>query len=423
MKKKRKLKLNKENIFIAVSIVFLLGSILFYGGRFIYFYRLENTPKKEVITNLNDLLISQEVFANDGLYKEDDVYYFKGKDVNNYLLYSGRLFRIVGIDISGGIKLISDEVSTVIYDGSDENVDSYVDDWLNNVYLNTLNNDYLVDTLVCSDTIDTNIVCNDVVEEKISSLTLYDYMKAGDVNSYLNNGNYFWLSSKKSDNTTWYINNEGISSATDNKVSLGVRPIVTLKSDLVIVSGNGSKDNPYIIENLAPTKLADIYVGSYVNFSNHIFRVMKNGDNTRLVMVDEVDKHVFSTYNNVFEINRKNSLAYYLNKDFYNSLNTDLLIKSEFYDGIYERYYKEVESDSVKAYVGLPSVGDILFGDNYLLLTPTGEATQAIYAVNDGRLSSVDIKEEYSYQPVIVLDANTLIASGTGTSSDPYVLK
>ena len=150
---------------------------------------------------------------------------------------------------------------------------------------------------------------------------------------------------------------------------------------------------------------------------------MKNGDNTRLVMVDEVDKHVFSTYNNVFEINRKNSLAYYLNKDFYNSLNTDLLIKSEFYDGIYERYYKEVESDSVKAYVGLPSVGDILFGDNYLLLTPTGEATQAIYAVNDGRLSNVDIKEEYSYQPVIVLDANTLIASGTGTSSDPYVLK
>ena len=104
-------------------------------------------------------------------------------------------------------------------------------------------------------------------------------------------------------------------------------------------------------------------------------------------------------------------------------MNTDFLIKSEFYDGIYERYYKEVESDSVKAYVGLPSVGDILFGDNYLLLTPTGEATQAIYAVNNGRLSSVDINEEYNYQPVIVLDSNILIVSGSGTSSDSYILK
>ncbi len=423
MKKKKKLKLNKENIFIAVSIIFLLGSTLFYGGRFIYFYRLENVPKKEVITNLNELLISKEVFADDGLYKDDDVYYFKGKNVNNYLLYSGRIFRIVGIDSNGGIKLISDEVSTVIYDGSDENVDSYVDDWLNNVYLNTLNKDYLVDTLSCDDKIDNNITCKNIVKETISSLSLYDYMKAGDVNSYLNSGNYFWLSSKKSDNTTWYISNEGASSTTSNKVSLGVRPVITLKSDLVVVSGDGSIDDPYTIENLVPTKLGDIYVGSYVTFSNHLFRVMSNGDTTRLVMMDEMDKHVFSTYTNVFETTRKNSLAYYLNKDFYNTLNTDFLIKSEFYDGIYERYYKEVESDSVKAYVGLPSVGDILFGDNYLLLTPTGEATQAIYAVNNGRLSSVDINEEYNYQPVIVLDSNILIASGSGTSSDSYILK
>ena len=157
MKKK---KLNKENVFVALSIVFLLGSILFYGGRLIYFYNLENKTEEEVVTNLNDVLISEEVFSGDGLYKVDDVYYFRGSDVDNYLLYSGRLFRIVGIDQDGGIKLISDLVNTVIYDGRDESVDSYVDDWLNNVYLDTLNQDYLTDTSVCSDYIDTNITCN-----------------------------------------------------------------------------------------------------------------------------------------------------------------------------------------------------------------------------------------------------------------------
>ena len=423
MKKKNKLKLNKENIFIAISIIFLLGSTLFYGGRFIYFYRLENSPKQEIINNLNELLISKEVFAANGLYKDGEVYYFKGTNVDNYLSYSGRMFRIIGIDKNGGIKLISDDVSTVIYDGSDDDINSYVEDWLNNVYLSTLNDEYLVDTFVCGDVVDTNITCNNVVEEKISSLTLYDYMKIGDTDSYLNNGSYYWLRSKKSDNTTWFIDNEGISSTTDNKVSLGVRPVITLKSDLIVISGDGSIDNPYIIETYAPTKLGDAYVGSYVNFSNHLFRIMSNNEVTKLVMIDEVEKHAFSTYNNIFETTRKNSLAYYLNKDFYNTLNADALIKGEFYDGIYERYYKEVESDSVKVYVGLPSVGDILFGDNYLLITPTGEATQAVYAVNNGRLSSIDINLEYSYQPVIMLDSNALIASGSGTSSEPYILK
>ena len=71
MKKK---KLNKENVFVALSIVFLLGSILFYGGRLIYFYNLENKTEEEVVTNLNDVLISEEVFSGDGLYKVDDVW-------------------------------------------------------------------------------------------------------------------------------------------------------------------------------------------------------------------------------------------------------------------------------------------------------------------------------------------------------------
>ncbi len=420
MKKK---KLNKENVFVALSIVFLLGSILFYGGRLIYFYNLENKAEEEVVTNLNDVLISEEVFSGDGLYKVDDVYYFRGSDVDNYLLYSGRLFRIVGIDQDGGIKLISDEVNTVIYDGRDESVDSYVDDWLNNVYLDTLNQDYLTDTSVCSDYIDTNITCNDVLKENISSLSLYDYMQANDTESYLNNGSYFWLKSKKSDNTTWYVDPEGISSTTTNKVSLGVRPVITLKKDLVVVSGDGSDSNPYTIENVIAFNLSDAYVGSYVSFSDYLFRIMSNGDTTRLVMVDDMDKHIFSTYSNAFETNRRNSLAYYLNHDFYNSLDSDYLIKSDFYDGIYENYYKEVESDSVNAYVALPSVGDILFTSDSLLITPTGKATQAIYAINNGRLNSIEIDTEYSYKPVITLKEDIVIASGTGTSSDPYILK
>ena len=49
------------------------------------------------------------------IYKEDDNYYFKGKNVDNYVYYYGNLYRIVSVT-NDGIKLISnDSVTSMVY--------------------------------------------------------------------------------------------------------------------------------------------------------------------------------------------------------------------------------------------------------------------------------------------------------------------
>ena len=61
----------------------------------IHYYRIENPKIEDVKTLVELVTLGKNLTDNgDGLYHENDIYYYKGKNVNNYLKYSGRLFRI-----------------------------------------------------------------------------------------------------------------------------------------------------------------------------------------------------------------------------------------------------------------------------------------------------------------------------------------
>ena len=129
MMKKRKLKF--DNIFIAVSILFLGTLFIIYSTRFIHYYRIEHKKLKaaDVIT------FSEYLIDNDtNLKKEGNKYIYTGNDVNNYVTYSGLTFRIVSIE-DGSIKLVTDETITSLvmdYDDSDYQ-DTYTNIWLNDI--------------------------------------------------------------------------------------------------------------------------------------------------------------------------------------------------------------------------------------------------------------------------------------------------
>lgn len=94
---------------------------------------MSNNPYLE--TNGNGCVIS-----NDDNYSYMGGCYFKGYPVNNFLWYSGFLWRIMGINADGSIRLITDETVTSIpwgATGTAKNYeDSYVKDWLNNYFYN-----------------------------------------------------------------------------------------------------------------------------------------------------------------------------------------------------------------------------------------------------------------------------------------------
>ena len=173
-KNKTKKKLKRwEKWFIALNIVMILGFIGLYLGRAIYYYNKMNVIKPndklvEVIVTDNNI-----TYTGDGLYAQDDFYYYRGKDVNNYVYYSGRLFRIVSI--SDSIKLISNEIDTSLVWGYESNYqDSYINKWLNNEYYNslTINENDLSMVSWCNNFVDiNNYSCNETIEENVGLLT------------------------------------------------------------------------------------------------------------------------------------------------------------------------------------------------------------------------------------------------------------
>ena len=120
----------------------------------------------------------------------------------------------------------------------------------------------------------------------------------------------------------------------DNK-ALGIRPVLTLNGSLELLEGKGTKDNPYIIEKHDVKNIKDAYIGSYIKIKNDNYRII-NIENDKIkvikdgIITDENNKGVlkaFSSKSNVYAVDKK-SIGYYLNNDYYNTLNKNKLLNA-----------------------------------------------------------------------------------------------
>ena len=70
---------------------------------------------------------------------------------------------------------------------------------------------------------------------------------SGQFDRYGNNTDY-WTLTPYSTSSVRYVNNDGnASSRSPSSRSLGVRPSINLKSNVVIIGGDGTKDNPFTL--------------------------------------------------------------------------------------------------------------------------------------------------------------------------------
>ena len=220
----------------------------------------------------------------------------------------------------------------------------------------------------------------------------------------------------------------------DNKV-LGVRPVLTLNGSLELLEGKGTKDNPYIIEKHDVKNIKDAYIGSYIKIKNDNYRII-NIENNKIkvikdgIITDENKKGVlkaFSSKSNVYAVDKK-SLGYYLNNDYYNTLNKNLIVKSDFYVGSYlstNLDYTSMYSKKINTFIALPSLSDMFINDveNIFLLNPSYENNQTIYTINNTKNIYKDlITNTHNIRPVFYIKKDNDIVSGTGTKIDPYVI-
>ena len=414
--------------FIWTSILFTIFLIVFFGYRFVHFYNLSHVNTKG-LTNLTEILESNVQYVKDGVHREDNIYFFYGKDVNNYVYYSGRVWRVISVDSKGQVKLIEDIPETLIYYGQNVFEKSYVYTWLNSNFLPTIkDNSYLVEGLYCVDSFDDEVGCNTKIGYNAGLLSAKEYEQAGGKNSYLNTGVYTWLINTNTQNNPWYISNEGALGVSKTVTSLGVKPVITLKANIDITGGDGSESNPYVFVQNSPKTIADLYVGEYLTYSGYTWRVMSQGDTTKLIMSNTLEnKYTYSNYDNKYNIKYYNSVAYYLNNSFYYGLSDNsLIVNTTFNTGIYEEDYSKINSTVVEAKVGLPSVGDNFsyINKSNFTINPTGKATQAVYtSLAEGRLYSDSINETEYVRPVITIKNDSAIVNGVGTIQNPYVLR
>ena len=168
-KKKKKVKAKAfQVLFCSVSFLFILGCLIYYGSRFIKYYRIYN-PKVdagngEVLLAKSITGNSEIVYEGDGLYSSSGNYIYKGDVKNNYIKYNNMLWRIVKINMDNSIEIILDDYVSILpwHKSSVAFTQSDMYEYLNKTILNNLDKEMLVKNSICEDKIDdlSNITCD-----------------------------------------------------------------------------------------------------------------------------------------------------------------------------------------------------------------------------------------------------------------------
>ncbi len=424
--------IKKEKIFRFCSVIFLSSLFIFFSFRLVYNYMKEQKANSLIDNGMLSTKIINNLKKENYLYN-DNKYILKNLVENNYVSYSGILWRIVSVD-DGKIKLVSDENVTVLPFGKNYD-ESNVIKWLNSTFKSNLTQPdlFITEFDSCVNNVD-KIEKSDCNNSKnyVSLLSMNDYIDAGANNSYLNNNTYFWLSALN-ESEPWYVfDNGGLKTDSNNHI-YGVRPVIVL-NDIEYIYGNGTKSSPYIISNEPVDTLSEIELGSYIDYSGYTWKVVSKDEtsvkvvlSTPLKLNDEEIKKIYSKKYNYYNLNDSTGIAYYLNHTFYNTLkNKKYLKKGDFYIGKFDTYdLEELYNEKVNAYVGLLTVGDIFVTQNidmYLLSSVTDDNTIPILNKNNSLFYNF-ISYESGIKPVIYLDNKAEVKGGMGDENYPFELR
>lgn len=441
-KSNKKRKLNKKKVFCAISIGFLVGCCLFYGIRFISLY-IEHNKVSDNDSDILGQVVKLDNFGEDYFKNINNSFYFSGDVDNNYVLYSNILWRIVKLEQDNSLMLISDSsLSSLAFSNEiSDYTSSYIHEWLNasddeytGILENNLNekDSYLVKNSICLDTTDkaSNEVCKDSTEDYyLGLLSMADYINTGASKGFINDGTYFYLSTLNTKKEVWAVGDK--LSTGDGTDIYGVRPTIVLNGNVELVSGKGTKDEPYVIE-----KDFGLF-GGYVKLDNDMWRIYQvDEDKVRLVMTDYIKssgsdlEYNYSSTGYKFNDTVYQSAAYYINNTFLNSLSyKDNIEEIQWANGYYgadnDYDYKDALSTRVPTKVAMLSVGDvILTGElsDFYTMTGTTKNGSLVYTISNNSIYSSSSEDENYLVPTISLNKD-LLKSGSGTEKDPYGLE
>lgn len=434
-KKKRRLKKGIfQTIFCLVSLVFIIGCCIFYGSRLIKYYKIYN-PKSEsgeTIQLISNALVQDTpiVFEGSGIYRESGVYVYKGKDSANYIKFSNLIWRIIRTNSDGSLEIILDDSINALAWDFDNNSASNSDivKYLNDVFVKNLNTKYLTKTTICNDEMESidKFSCNDKNSDYyVKLLSANEFLNTVvDGETYIVDENELvWLGTKGIEDLVWHTNGSNISTSIQNSAYY-VKPVVTIKNSTALLSGEGTKEKPFIIEK----DDKNVNIGDYIKIDEDLWVVYEKDSNNVKLAYSSLYNNGLSTYR--FDVEKidydsesDNSLAKLLNTEFYESLAyKDLLLDFEVYTGMYDKSYKDIYESKTKVKVGILSIVDLKFDEEisgYYLSTKASDSK--VFYYKDG-LSYSKPGLSRAYRPTISIKVPNNL-EGKGTKESPFVIE
>lgn len=381
--------------------------------------------------------------------------YYTGNVTSNYLRLSGMLFRIVGVNNDGSVRIVSaEDIANIDYSG--------IQSWLDNYYYAHLTDkakEFLTESVFCNDRLSnadlTTTECSTKgTKQKVGILSAEDYAKSlQDHYSYLYSDTIVWLYNDKSDKEAWtsrsyYVGSDAKYMEFDKNYSFGIRPVLTIKKDVLIQGGDGSIGNPYTLGDLEKgkpnDKLNTRVSGEYVNYGGYNFRIVERaGDGTIKVIMEDllhIDNDIpsisYGVKKDVVLYNPKEvgNIGYIIEHQAPNYIKTDLFKKHEIEVPIYKNYANYGKASSTKKYTvtfASPSLGEMfsakgihMRGNSYWLRDSSNTANRK-YLVADAGTVYYDLQLENTdagIRVVAYIDKNASILDGEGTFEEPYTL-
>ena len=381
---------------------------------------------------------------------------FTGYDPTNYILFGRNLYRVVGLDSNNNVQIVSSNIiGNVNYDALDE----YLEDYYN--LLPEESKKLIVESKYCNMTITdkdlTTTECKSYTDKRKAYIPSIDL-----VNKTMENGETYlhefsWLANPKDKSNAYVITDllgylDSIYVSQENNEYFGIKPILTIKGDLLLLSGDGTKTKPYLLKNdkqAAKTgeKIFNRIPGEYIIIDGQTWRILKTKPDTptKIISTERLktpegvdirennanDKSKHFTYNPT----KKGNIGYTINNKSSRYLNSKYLVKHEIEVPIYKKrvlYKKEVETKKYNLKYSAPDVFELYaVGENL----PYGRGEY--YHINSSKsdynivvTSETGIPEflestryiRYGIKVVSYLDEDVEVVSGTGTLDKPYVV-
>lgn len=414
-------------------------------GTYTITYSVMDSFKNETVKTRTIKVVQQ---LKNTVEKVTKIGQYVGKVTNNYIKFSGMDFRIVGI-VDGNVKIVAaDDVANVNY--------SDLDEWLKYYYehINKDSKDYVVKTKYCNDTLtDTSTKeCSKYTNEKnVYILSVQDINKATDENgnSYLYPETIDWVANAKTNKEGWttreYFSDSTLKYMEFSKdYNFGIRPVLTIKGDALITSGDGTSEKPYMIDDYDIGKSGDKVntrlSGEYIEYSNMLWQIIETTDSSltkvisyNTMTVDSLSdiSYPLGETKNMYNPTKKGNIGYIINQKASDAVDEKYFVKNKIEVPIYKTLATYKGASSTKKYnvkFHAPNMYEMHTARNsntqrsYWLMNSSSEEFRRYIVSEIGVVfyQKEGTPTDAGTRIVGYLDKDCQIVQGQGTKDNPY---